>query len=69
MTWNYQIIKDKNGYCLAEIMIDEKGKKVGWYIIIDTYCDRKKDLISMLEMMSKDSKKSKVLKIKGNKLK
>lgn len=64
MNWRYNIIKDKksNDYYLAEVFFE--GKKVkGWKEIIDTRSDSPKQLLRDLELMYKDAKKYKVLKL------
>ena len=63
MTWTYQIVKNKDGYWLAEVFGGHS-----WYLVQDTCSDTAEELQKDLEMRYKDSIKNEILLIKGNKL-
>jgi hypothetical protein len=67
MTWKYHIIKDKDGYWLAEVFSDKK-KNHSWCKILDTCCDTPEELQDELKMRFIDSIKNEVLLVKKNKL-
>lgn len=69
MTWNYRIIKDKDGYWLAEVLSDDKGKVQGWYKRPDMVCTTREELLAELKLIYEDALKSPVMVEKGKQLK
>lgn len=66
MTWKYHIIKDKDGYWLAEVFYNPKI--FGWCKLLDTCCETAEELQDDLKMRYEDTIKNKVLLVKGKKL-
>ena len=68
MTWNYRIIKNKEGYCdLCEVYYNENGEICGYTEPLMTL-ENKREIMNDLKLMLKDCQHQKILNIKTMKI-
>ena len=63
MSWNYRIIKNKKDgfFGIHEVYYDDKGRAIVGYTEALFVGENKKEIISDLEMMLRDCKRSRIL--------
>jgi len=65
--WRYGIVKDKDGYHVGEIYLDDKGNVEGYATKVSPYGGSSEEILDNLQMMLQDALKYPVYEVKGDK--